>query len=221
MKMYESQRNGKRAKLISQTMVGVLLEMEDTGENKEFTEATFKRWWKPVEDTPAAEGIQAYAEAVAAPAGTPLKVAGEEPEEAPVVEPKTKPTKKAKAEKAPKAPKAPKAEKVKKPANGAALRAYIESAATMLGCTLYSGKVTTFVSLKVDGRAAMAFTYNRAGVTLWARRDACQFVSPVELKEHTFGGRVKLDELNEDTKAAINYVLGASIDYLAAHPKKD
>ena len=55
MTMYRHQSTGAIAELTEDKGVTVQLKVADTGEVKEVGAATFKRWWKPVEDEASTE----------------------------------------------------------------------------------------------------------------------------------------------------------------------
>ena len=194
MQVYEMTKSGRRGVLITRTVEGVLLKMLDNQENKEITESTLKRWWKKVEvETP-----------VIAEVAEPVLVPQAEPE---VIEPP-------KALKAPKVTK-PTTKKVAKEPVDNQVKAFVEFLADNHGCTLYSGKVKAFVSIKLDGKAALVFTHNAKGITLWVREALVPNHTAHTKKAHLYGARITLtNPINDTKKDIITELFNASYTYL-------
>lgn len=206
--LVKSIRNGVLAEVISENEETVQLKMKDSGEVKDFTTATFKRWWKEAEgeevsQTTPAENNDSKEDTAGADQGKTNDTGKED-----------KSGKNGKKEDAADGEDKPKKKGRTVVAGDHPLKGVIESLATEKGLDIFEGKVKGFRSLKVDGNMCMAFTFNTKGISLWLREAAIAGLN-LEYKHmnHMFNARVNVTEDNAESKVLIEKVLDASIKY--------
>lgn len=208
MKKYESKRNGQIAELVSQTEEQVTMRFED-GEEKSFSPATLKRWWVEIEEPQANE--EQIAETVKELVQEEQSLRTEIPSLAEeIMEEEQEESTNEVEEK----PAEVKKEVKKRNIEPHSLKGFIEEEALLRNCTLYSGKVKTLVSIKIEGKACMAFTFSSKGVNLWLKSLVCENITKEYNKtNHLFDARIKLSEEDKKTKDLILKLMEASIQY--------
>jgi len=201
MKKFKSVRNGQIAELVSENEKQIILKLE-SGEQKTLSSSTVKRWWKQVEDEvqelPQSEEVEQE------------EKPAEEKNEA-IIEQKDESHKEEKKmEKLEKEKKSNKSKNI----TPHALKDFIEKEALLRNCTLYSGKVKALVSIKIEGKACMAFTFSGKGINLWLRSLVCEGITAEYNKtNHLFDARIKLSGEDKKTKDLILKLMEAAIQY--------
>lgn len=93
------------------------------------------------------------------------------------------------------------------------IKEYLDEQAVARGCTLFSGKMKCFVSIKLNGKGCMSYSFNEEGINIWIRSGLCRGITTeFELKEHLFDARIRIG-MNEDKKEMVSKLLDASIQY--------
>jgi hypothetical protein len=197
MKKYESVRNGQIAELVSENKQQVIIRLEESGEERNISPATLKRWWKPHEEEPVTEEPQTE------------EIIQEEPAEEDNVIDITEDE-----EPAPKKEKKKEAKKPRETISGDhPLKNFLEKLAEERQTEVFIASVPSFRSLKVGGRMYMAFTFNKKGVTLWMRSKAVEELTEYKKMNHMFDARVHFGEDTPENREEITKLLDASLEF--------
>lgn len=204
MKKFKSVRNGQVAELVSENEQRVTIRLEESGEERNISFATLKRWWKPYEEESVTEEPQTE------------EITQEEPaEEVNVIDTteNEEPAPKKEKKKEPKKPR----EKI---SGEHSLKAFIEQLSEERQTEVFVATVPSFRSLKVDGRMYMAFTFNKKGVTLWMRSKAVGELTEYKKVNHMFDARVHFGEDTLENRKEIEKLLDASLEFQKKHRAK-
>ena len=197
MKKFKSVRNGQVAELVSENDKQVVIRLEESGEERNISFATLKRWWKPYEEESVTEEPQ-----------TEEITQGEPAEEVNVIDT---------TENEEPAPKKEKKKEPKKPREKISgehpLKVFIEQLSEERQTEVFVATVPSFRSLKVDGRMYMAFTFNKKGVTLWMRSKAVGELTEYKKVNHMFDARVHFGEDTLENRKEIEKLLDASLEF--------
>ena len=204
MKKFKSVRNGQIAELVSENEQRVIIRLEESGEERNISFATLKRWWKPYEEESVTEEPQ-----------TEEITQGEPAEEVNVIDT---------TENEEPAPKKEKKKEPKKPREKISgehpLKVFIEQLSEERQTEVFVATVPSFRSLKVDGRMYMAFTFNKKGVTLWMRSKAVGELTEYKKVNHMFDARVHFGEDTLENRKEIEKLLDASLEFQKNHRAK-
>jgi len=204
MKKFKSVRNGQIAELVSENEQRVIIRLEESGEERNISFATLKRWWKPYEEESVTEEPQ-----------TEEITQGEPAEEVSVIDT---------TENEEPAPKKEKKKEPKKPRERISgehpLKVFIEQLSEERQTEVFVATVPSFRSLKVDGRMYMAFTFNKKGVTLWMRSKAVGELTEYKKVNHMFDARVHFGEDTLENRKEIEKLLDASLEFQKNHRAK-
>ncbi len=204
MKKFKSVRSGQIAKLVSENEQRVIIRLEESGEERNISFATLKRWWKPYEEESVTEEPQ-----------TEEITQGEPAEEVNVIDT---------TENEEPAPKKEKKKEPKKPREKISgehpLKVFIEQLSEERQTEVFVATVPSFRSLKVDGRMYMAFTFNKKGVTLWMRSKAVGELTEYKKVNHMFDARVHFGEDTLENRKEIEKLLDASLEFQRNHRAK-
>ena len=204
MKKFKSVRNGQIAELVSENEQRVIIRLEESGEERNISFATLKRWWKPYEEESVTEEPQ-----------TEEITQGEPAEEVNVIDT---------TENEEPAPKKEKKKEPKKPREKISgehpLKVFIEQLSEERQTEVFVATVPSFRSLKVDGRMYMAFTFNKKGVTLWMRSKAVGELTEYKKANHMFDARVHFGEDTLENRKEIEKLLDASLEFQKNHRAK-
>lgn len=227
MKTYQSVKTQQKAGLLSSNETHVTLAFAN-GEQKQFSNSTFNRWWKEVAGeefvVPGAETADTAAdttentEANAADTSS-TETPADTQETAPAADDKKAGKGKGKGSKKTEAAaneteKEPKKRGRSKIAGDHPLRKIMEDYATeKQGATIFSGQVTGFRSLKIDGHMYMAFNFNTKGVTLQLRSKAVEGLVEYRKLNHMFDARVTLQDDSEATVKLLKKLMDVSLEY--------
>ena len=204
MKKFKSVRSGQIAELVSENEQRVIIRLEESGEERNISFATLKRWWKPYEEESVTEEPQ-----------TEEITQGEPAEEVNVIDT---------TENEEPAPKKEKKKEPKKPREKISgehpLKVFIEQLSEERQTEVFVATVPSFRSLKVDGRMYMAFTFNKKGVTLWMRSNAVGELTEYKKVNHMFDARVHFGEDTLENRKEIEKLLDASLEFQKNHRAK-
>ena len=204
MKKFKSVRSGQIAELVSENEQRVIIRLEESGEERNISFATLKRWWKPYEEESVTEEPQ-----------TEEITQGEPAEEVNVIDT---------TENEEPAPKKEKKKEPKKPREKISgehpLKVFIEQLSEERQTEVFVATVPSFRSLKVDGRMYMAFTFNKKGVTLWMRSKAVGELTEYKKVNHMFDARVHFGEDTLESRKEIEKLLDASLEFQKNHRAK-
>lgn len=204
MKKFKSVRSGQIAELVSENEQRVIIRLEESGEERNISFATLKRWWKPYEEESVTEEPQ-----------TEEITQGEPAEEVNVIDT---------TENEEPAPKKEKKKEPKKPREKISgehpLKVFIEQLSEERQTEVFVATVPSFRSLKVDGRMYMAFTFNKKGVTLWMRSKAVGELTEYKKVNHMFDARVHFGEDTPENRKEIEKLLDASLEFQKNHRAK-
>lgn len=195
----------QKAGLLKTTPDKVTLQFEN-GETKEFSQTTFKRWWKELVD----ENF------VVAGSEVDREQKQNVPEEE-TPEPESKNTEVPEQKKRGR-------EKI---AGSCDLEKIIEEyAVSKYGATVFSGKVVGFRSLKTDGRMFMAYNFNTKGVTLHLRSAAIKEANIKNMVKyrtlvHMFDARVPFNDTKKETVEMVKKLIDASFNFQVEKMKKE
>ena len=232
MKTYQSVKTQQKAGLLSSNETHVTLAFAN-GEQKQFSNSTFNRWWKEVAGeefvVPGTETNEAAADTTTdAAESTEANAAETNSTETPADTQETAPAaddkkaskgkgkgnKKAETEAADDTVKEPKKRGRSKIAGDHPLRKIMEEYATQKqNATIFSGQVTGFRSLKIDGHMYMAFNFNTKGVTLQLRSKAVEGLVEYRKLNHMFDARVTLQDDSEATVKLLKKLMDVSLEY--------
>ncbi len=204
MKKFKSVRSGQIAELVSENEQRVIIRLEESGEERNISFATLKRWWKPYEEESVTEEPQ-----------TEEITQGEPAEEVNVIDTieNEEPAPKKEKKKEPKKPR----EKI---SGEHPLKVFIEQLSEERQTEVFVATVPSFRSLKVDGRMYMAFTFNKKGVTLWMRSKAVGELTEYKKVNHMFDARVHFGEDTPENRKEIEKLLDASLEFQKNHRAK-
>ena len=204
MKKFKSVRNGQIAELVSENEQRVIIRLEESGEERNISFATLKRWWKPYEEESVTEEPQ-----------TEEITQGEPAEEVNVIDT---------TENEEPAPKKEKKKEPKKPREKISgehpFKVFIGQLSEERQTEVFVATVPSFRSLKVDGRMYMAFTFNKKGVTLWMRSKAVEELTKYKKMNHMFDARVHFGEDTLENRKEIEKLLDASLEFQKNHRAK-
>lgn len=231
MKTYQSVKTQQKAGLLSSNETHVTLVFA-SGEQKQFSNSTFNRWWKEVPGeefvVPGAENTvenaaeenanaavsadnNADAASTAETANTEAAADDKKADDKKSGKGKGNKKKDADTEAASKEPKKRGREKI---AGDHPLRKIMEDYATeKQGATIFSGQVTGFRSLKIEGHMYMAFNFNTKGVTLQLRSKAVEGLVEYKKLNHMFDARVTLKDDSEATVKLLKKLMDVSLEY--------